>query len=210
MTADFPTPPPRTLFSSDKGEVHIPGAGTLGMYLLLASLSILFASSIIGYLYVRFVNPQFAGRPWPPPEFPPLPRTLWISTLAILLSSVTIQYALISIRRDRQAALLRGLVATLSLGLLFLILQGLNWWEIYAALPPNLPPERPYLMLFYVLTGLHAAHVIGGLIPLIVVTVLAARRRYVANYHPGVRYNALYWHFLDIIWVLLFSLLYLF
>ena len=62
--------------------------------------------------------------------------------------------------------------------------------------------------MFYVLTALHAAHVIGGLIPLIVVYIKARRGRYSRNFHPGVRYVTAYWHFLDVVWVLLFLVLY--
>ncbi|MEI8198216.1 MAG: hypothetical protein WCI73_20175, partial [Phycisphaerae bacterium] len=69
-------------FKSDKPEVFIPGAGTMGMWLLLVALGMLFASSIVAYLVLRFV--KFAGQPWPPYGFPPLPRGLWLSTVVIL------------------------------------------------------------------------------------------------------------------------------
>ncbi len=187
-------------FGNDKGDLHVPGAGTFGMALLLASLGVLFTASLVGFLFIRFV--RFADQPWPPPGFPPLPRTLWASTVVILLTSVSIQWALGAIRRGDLAALRKGLLVTLVLGLLFLALQQYNWWEIWTALTPaqrgggpdTLPAAPnsgdPYIKLFFALTGLHAAHVIGGLIPLAVVTRRATAggpARYSANYHPGVR-----------------------
>ena len=79
--------------------------------------------------------------------------------------------------------------ADLGLEPLFLILQGANRWEVYTALPTTMPANisylNAYLSVFYIFTSLHAAHVIGGMIPLIVVLIHAARRKYSANFHPG-------------------------
>lgn len=209
MSRDFANlpSPRRPAPTSGKGQVYLPAAGVFGMWLFLISLSVLFSASIFGYVYIRFV--RFAGHPWPPPGFPKLPATLWASTLVILLTSVTIQYGYSSIKRGHAAALFRGLVATFVLGLVFLALQTYNWWEIYSALAPDAPRGGSYLGLFYMLTGLHAAHVIGGLIPLIMVSISARRRSYSADYHPGPRYCTMYWHFLDLVWVVLFTVVYL-
>jgi len=199
----------RSLFGNDKGDMHVPGAGTMGMALLLVSLGMLFAASVLGYLMIRFG--KFAGQAWPPAGYPSLPWSLWISTGVILATSITIQWALVAARRGNLAALGRALAITLGLGLLFLGLQGFNWLEIWTSLSPEQRHHGgPYIMLFYVLTGLHAAHVIGGLIPLVVVTrraMAVGGARYSANYHPGVRYCAMYWHFLDAVWVALFTIL---
>jgi cytochrome c oxidase subunit 3 len=188
---------------SEEKQLHIPGAGTAAMGILLVSLTMLFAASTVAYLVIRS-----RATTWPPPGFPPVPRTLWFSTVVILASSVTVQMALSAIKRDQERGLVRMLWATFGLGLLFLILQGLNWWEFYSRLAPNVEVRGQYLGMFYVLTGLHAAHVIGGLIPLAVVTVAAMRGKYSRNFHPGVRYSTAYWHFLDVVWVVLFCVLY--
>jgi cytochrome c oxidase subunit 3 len=205
-TSASPPPAPRPVrgwFTSDKEEVYIPGAGTLGMGLLLTALGTLFLASIVSYLVIRFV--RFAGQPWPPPGFPAPPASLWLSTLVILSTSVTIHLAAAAVKHDRLAALGRYLVLTIALGALFLLLQVFNAWEFVASFPPGFDLAGPYLGLFFVLTGLHAAHVIGGLIPLAI--VWTRRSRYSANFHPGVRYCAMYWHFLDVIWLILFSLI---
>ena len=105
MSDDAPEPPsgnpPRSLFRSHPDDLYVPGAGTLGVIILVVSLSMLFAASIVGYIVIRFV--KNAGQPWPPAGFPHLPSTLWLSTLVILATSVSIQYAYSSIRRDRTA-----------------------------------------------------------------------------------------------------------
>jgi cytochrome c oxidase subunit 3 len=90
---------------------------------------------------------------------------------------------------------------------IFLLLQGANWLEFYLKIRAT-PLEGAYLGMFYVLTGLHAAHVVGGLIPLGIVIYRAGRGRYSRNFHPGVRYVTAYWHFLDVVWCVLFATIY--
>ena len=204
--------PPESADTSDK-TLHIGGAGTAGMALLIVSLSILFIASMVAYVIVRMqiqLRLRAAGYTdtWPPPGMPAIPRTLWLSTLVIVISSVTIQMALNAVRRDKQNALRRNLVATFALGLLFLALQTFNWWEFYSALRPGMQISGAYLGMFYTLTGLHAAHVLGGLIPLAFVTFRAFKEKYSRNYYPGIRYSTVYWHFLDAIWLALFFVIY--
>jgi cytochrome c oxidase subunit 3 len=194
-----------------KGDLHIPGAGTAGMAVLIVSLTMLFLSSIAAYLIVRyeFLNRNPDGPPvaWPPAGMPAAPHSLWLSTLVILASSVTMQMALNAIRRDDEARLLRFLRITFTLGILFLCLQTVNWLEFYRAIPPGTNFSGVYLAGFYILTSLHALHVLGGLIPLALVIVHAKHGKYSRNFHPGVRYSTVYWHFLDIIWIVLFIII---
>jgi cytochrome c oxidase subunit 3 len=184
------------------GRTASPGAGTMGMWLLILSLSILFAASIGGYLVVRS-----RAEAWPPPGMPALPSGLWVSTIVILISSGTIQAALVSARRNLYGLLIGAMLVTTLLGLVFLASQAVNWaWliSIRATAATGL-----YMFTFYLLTGLHAAHVMGGLVLLTTVTVKSFRGRYTAAYHPGVKYAAMYWHFLDVVWVVMFVLLFL-
>ncbi len=198
----------------------VPGAGTLGVSLLVGALSILFVSSLIGFFLVRS-NFHYAVSVH-------LPSGLWLSTLILLASSLTMHWAAVAIKRDQLPALRRGLAITLGLGLVFLFVQGFNWFELLHTLQANSaalsafhgPPastmggiphgEGPLieahvlLVVFYVFTALHALHVIGGIIPLAVTTVKARSTVYSRNYHPGVRYCAIYWHFLDAVWILIF------
>jgi cytochrome c oxidase subunit III len=179
-------------------------AGAMGMYLLVAALGMLFAASVVGYLAIRA-----AHQPWPPPGFPVLPQSLWLSTLCILLASATIQRALSAVRRGDLPKLRRNLAFTVALGVAFLALQAFAWWQVVRQIQQPSENMGPYLKLFYVLTGLHAAHVLGGLATLAVVTRRAWAGRYSPSYYGGIRYSAIYWHFLDAVWCVLFVVVYL-
>ena len=175
-------------------------AGTFGMGLFLVSLSVLFVASLVSYVVIRA-----RAESWPPAGMPPLPWGLWVSTGILLGCSVGVHVALRSARRDRQAALVASLLITTLLGLCFLASQGFNWFVLVTGLAGHL--RSLYAFTFYMLTGLHAAHVIGGLILLGVVTLKAFGGLYSAQYHPGVKYAAMYWHFLDVVWLVMFAAL---
>jgi len=199
-----------------------PGFGTFGMTIFLFALGVLFTASIVAYLYIRA-----RAEVWPPPNAPRLPAGLWVSTGVIILCSVSIQRALSSVRRDRPGLLIGGLLITLLLGLVFLLTQAMNWlWLISlnvvisplvresllapaAAAPTTAHIASLYLFTFYVLTALHALHVLGGMVLLAVVTARAFAGRYSSAYYPGVKYAAMYWHFLDCVWIVMFVLLFL-
>lgn len=179
------------------------GTGALGVAIFLISLSVLFVASLVGYFVIRLQSEA-----WPPPGTPDLPSGLWWSTLLILISSITIQGAVFAVRADRLYLMRALLFVTTLLGFGFLVCQGLNWRNLLQSQVP--PTASLYAYTFYTLTGLHAAHVIGGLIHLTVVTVKAFRGKYWSLFHPGVRYAAMYWHFLDVVWIILFATLVVF
>jgi heme/copper-type cytochrome/quinol oxidase subunit 3 len=190
---------------------HPPGggpqpidAGGLAMIIFLASLSMLFGASILIYLLMRHMH-----QPWPPVGFPALPASLWASTLDIIVSSLAMQAAVVAARRDDQVGLRRNLVAALVLGLGFLGLQSYAWWDIWRQVAAVAGLSSAYLKMFYAMTGLHAAHVVGGLVPLVMVTVAAYQGMYGRRKNSAVRYTAIYWHFLDAVWCVLFVVVYL-
>ena len=171
------------------------------MRLFLVSLAILFGAGLLGYVVIRLLA---LGEE--PADVPALPRGLWLSTALLLASSGTMQAALIAARRDEAGRLRAAMVATTLLGLGFLAVQGACWLSWMGPMTDALgDAERVFLLAgFYVLTGLHALHVIGGLVPLVVVTVRALAGGYSAGDHPGIVYTAMYWHFLDGVWIVLF------
>lgn len=171
--------------------------GKLGMGILILSLSILFAASMVAYLVVR----TRAGDSWRPVGMPHLPAGLWISTGLILLLSIAIETGLRDIRRGERPRLARAIGIAFLLGVAFLFNQVLNWRSLLVA------KGSLYGFTFYMLTGLHAAHVIGGLIPLGIVTRRAWEGRYTRDFHPGVAYCTMYWHFLAIVWIVMFIVL---
>jgi cytochrome c oxidase subunit 3 len=182
----------------------IPGAGILGMTIFLAALAVLFAASIAGYLIVRL-----RATTWPPEGMPRLPHGLWLSTLILIGCSVAISRALAAVRIGQTTRATRWLCATFALGVAFLVSQSVSWYGLVMA-NMTATTKNLYAFTFYMLTGLHAAHVIGGLILLGIVAAKARRGRYGSGYHPGVLYAAMYWHFLDVVWVVLFGILLVF
>lgn len=175
-------------------------SGRLIMLLFLASLGMGFAAVLVFYFVMRS-----RAAVWPPPGTPPLPAGLWLSTVLLIGTSASLLVARHSLRQERAPAAARALLIALLAGLAFLFSQIANWWLAWAA---NLPPGRNmFSITFYLLTGLHAAHIIGGLVPLAVVTARALRGRYSAAHHAGVTYCAMYWHFLDAVWLVIFAAL---
>lgn len=173
------------------------GVGTLGVKLFLASLSFLFAASILLYLILLLPAEQ--------PEVALLPVVgvgLGIATLIMLGSSVTYAGALRAIRADDRPRFARLMKWTLGLGLAFMLAQSVNWAQLVGAGLP-IDAENRHSGFFVVLTVLHALHVVGGLVPLGVVTRRASRGDYTVKHHEGVANVALYWHFLDVVWLLM-------
>lgn len=178
-------------------------AGTFGMRLFLLSLGILFAASVIGYVWIRLIA---IGQRL---DLPTLPIGLWLSTAILLASSGSMQWALVAGRAGDAGRLRAAMVTTVALGLAFLLVQAWCWvaWAgpMRAALGET---DHAFLLTsFFVLTGLHAMHVVGGLVALGIVTARAFAGRYSAQSHAGVVYTAMYWHFLDAVWLVLFATL---
>jgi cytochrome c oxidase subunit 3 len=175
--------------------------GRLGMVLFLVALGVLFAASMVGYLVVRL-----RATTWPPEGSPRLPGGLWVSTAILLVSSLTMHLALGGARRGQSGALRNWLLVTGLLGISFLISQLLNWSHLITAHHLRAQANL-YAFTFYMLTGLHGAHVVGGLIPLGMTTARASRRRYTPESHEGVVHMSMYWHFLDAVWLVMFVVL---
>ena len=179
-------------------------AGLLGMKLLLASLATLFAATLGGLLFLRLTSTSW------PTGLPSLPRGLWVSTAVLLLSAWTMHRALAAARGGDAGALRTAAVVTLGLGVLFLALQAMCW-EAWMRASGDLwsasPTHRFALTGFYVLTGTHALHAVGGFVPLAVVIARAGGRRYTGGNSAGVQYAAMYWHFLGVVWLVLLAAL---
>ena len=177
-------------------------AGRFGVRLFLASLAMLFLATIVGFIVIRV---QLRGV-WPG-DLPALPPVLWISTAVLGLSSVTHQWGLAGIRLGQSGRLRAAMWMTTALALMFLALQSaawLAWLGVASSRWSESAEHRFALTSFYIMTGLHALHVIGGLVPMIIVTAGAGRDRYRAEDHGGVAHCAMYWHFLGAVWAMLY------
>jgi heme/copper-type cytochrome/quinol oxidase subunit 3 len=174
--------------------------GKFGFALFLISLGVFFAASIVGYLVIRL-----RAEVWPPVGAPAFPSSLWISTAVIILTSVAIQWAVNSIQQNHKEKLLLALYISAGLGILFLILQSANWFVLYQR--ELMMKDNLYAFTFYLLTGLHALHVIGGLIPMFITIHKARQELYTSYHYNGIYYLAMYWHFLDGVWIVLYTTL---
>ena len=176
-------------------------AGTLGFWFFLAALAILFGSTVLAHWLLLLSIDDDAKL-----NLPDLPSGLWAGTLVLLISSGSIQWAVMGLRSGDNKRLKRGVIVTAILGFVFLGIQALCWvqWSVPLNEAASATQARYLISSFYVLTGIHAAHIIGGLIPLAIVASRATTDRYTPTYYPGVRYTAMYWHFLDAVWLTLF------
>ena len=173
-------------------------AGRFGMLIFIASLAMIFAGAILGVLVVRLEDEGT----WPPPGMPQLPWSLLASTVILVASSATFLRSTRALRRDDRPVFVRWLTVTLVLALVFLVVQAYAWWDL---LGRGMDFSRHlYAWTFYFLTGLHAVHVLGGVIPLWIVTRRVLRGDLSAPVRRGVAYTAMYWHFLDAAWVVLY------
>ena len=168
------------------------------MLIFIASLAMIFAASILGVMVVRLDDEGV----WPPAGMPALPVTLLWSTVVLLASSATQFLASRAANRGDGRGLRRWMIVTLALAIAFLGMQAWAWSDL---VDRGLDFSRHlYAWTFYFLTGLHAIHVIGGVIPMVFVTARAVRLEYTRENYRGVAYVAMYWHFLDVAWVVLY------
>ncbi len=123
----------------------------------------------------------------------------------LLLSSITMHQGEKAIARGNHAGLQRSLLLTMLLGLVFLGVMAYEWSIAFR----EFGASNPYGSIFFLTTGMHALHLFSGLLILFLVYLAARRQAYRADDHWGVTAGALYWHFVDLVWLSVFTVLYL-
>ena len=175
-------------------------AQMLGMLLFIISELMLFGAFFTAYFFIRVV----ADQPWPAEGNElPVPVAL-VNSFILFSSSGTMHWALESVRKGNRRGLQMGLLSTFLLGLTFLCIQ-LNEYVFLGFSPA----DHAQGTIFYSLTGLHGAHVLVGLMLLSFATIRAFRGHYTETEHRGVEVPGIYWHFVDVMWIFVFSSLYL-
>jgi cytochrome c oxidase subunit III len=170
------------------------------MLLFIASEVMLFGAFFTAYFFIRVVN----NYPWPPEGFH-LPKFVaGVNTMILVTSSFTVHWALQSVRRGNRSGLQAGLVLTLLMGLTFLLTQMIEYARVGFA-----PHDNAFATVFFALTGLHGAHVFVGLSILFFMTVRAFRGHFTPDHHHGVELAGIYWHFVDVMWIVVYSTVYL-
>ena len=177
--------------------------GKLGMWIFLASEVMFFTGLIGAYVVLRLGHPH-----WPGPEGHLSVHMGTINTLVLICSSTTVVMALAAAQRHAIHALRGWLLATIGLGSMFLVIKGM---EYSAKLSHHIiPSTNVFWSCYYTLTGFHALHVIGGIIFNFVVLCWTMSESAWQSKGHRLELAGLYWHFVDIVWIFLFPLLYLF
>ncbi len=180
------------------GEASTPlNTRQVGLWALLATLGMLFAGFTSAYLVRR------AGLDWQPI---PLPTILWFNTGLLLSSSLTFEAARSAMRRRRTEALRSWLLITTFLGLAFLAGQLWAWHQLRAQ--GVYLPTSPHSSFFYMLTGVHGVHLLGGIFALLYALSQLGRSGWTPNGANALNLCATYWHFVDGVWVYLFLLMF--
>jgi cytochrome c oxidase subunit 3 len=173
---------------------------TLGMLLFIASEIMVFGAFFTAYFFIRVIN----DNAWPPAG-DELPKYVaGVNTAILVTSSFTMHWATQSIKRGNRAGLQAGMVLTLALGLCFLLTQAREYSRIGFA-----PHDNAFGTVFYGLTGLHGAHVFIGLTLLTMVTIRSFRGHFSPEHHHGVEIPGIYWHFVDVMWIIVYTTVYI-
>jgi cytochrome c oxidase subunit 3 len=181
------------------------GHKKLGMWLFIMSDSMTFSALIVGYSYVRVASDN-----WPTP-FPFYPSIVLatIMTFCLLSSSLTMVMGVLASARGDHKAVVKWLVFTMIGGLAFVVLHVNEWLHlIHEGVQPFKNPWGAPLFggTFFTLTGLHMFHVISGVIYLGVIAAGQSKARFT---HEDVEICGLYWHFVDLVWMFIFPMVYL-
>jgi cytochrome c oxidase subunit 3 len=174
-------------------------APTLGILLFIISEVMIFGAFFTAYFFIRVVN----GDPWPA-HGTTLPEAVaGINTCILVSSSLTVHWALTSIKNNNRFGLKAGITSTFLLGLTFLFVQINEYVHIGFS-----PRDSAQATVFFSLTGLHGAHVFVGLSLLLMVVWRSFKGHFTPEEHRGVEIPGIYWHFVDIMWIVVYTTVY--
>lgn len=173
--------------------------GWYGLVFLVATEAALFVYLLFSYFFLASQAPAS----WPPSGAPPI-LSATINTAILFASSVTAWWGQRGIERGSSGRLIVGLALSLILGTVFAGVQVHDW-----AHKPFNPATDAYASLFYTITGVHIAHVVIGLFILACLILWAALGRFSAQRHLHVTVGVLYWHFVDAVWLVVFTTFFL-
>jgi heme/copper-type cytochrome/quinol oxidase subunit 3 len=177
--------------------------GKFAIWLFLAT-EVMFFSGLIG----AYVILRTGAETWPNPQKRLAVDITAVNTFILITSSWLMVKALFAAHRGDRGGILRWLAATIVGGSIFVGVQVFEYFQLIGH--GALPNVDIFWSTFYIMTGFHGTHVVVGVIWLIAVWFKAQRGGYSAQDHVGIELAGLYWHFVDLVWVLLFTIVYLF
>jgi cytochrome c oxidase subunit 3 len=173
----------------------------LGMLLFIISEVMVFGAFFTAYFFIRVVA---EGHTWFPVDGKDLPVAVaGVNTAILVSSSLTLHWAQTSIKNGNRFGLQAGMTATFLLGLTFLFIQINEYVHIGFAAQDNAQAT-----VFFSLTGLHGAHVTIGLLLLGMVTIRAYKGHFSPEHHQGLEVPGIYWHFVDVMWIVVYTSVY--
>jgi cytochrome c oxidase subunit III len=189
---------------SGGGSPYAVGSKKLGMWLFIVSDAITFSALLIAYSYVRV-----ASASWPRPFESPAITNATVMTAILLSSSLTMVMGVRAARLGNRSGVVKWLLATMLGGVLFDILHIREWLRLIGEgvrLFHNPWGDPQFGAAFFSLTGLHMTHVTVGVVYLGVIAIGTARQKFTSE---DVEVSGLYWHFVDLVWMFIFPLVYL-
>lgn len=178
--------------------------GKIVMWLFLGSEVMFFTGLIGAYIVLRFGQPG-----WPRPDQTLNVPLTAVNTFFLICSSVTLVWALQSYQRGQPAKGALGLLATTLIGAMFV---GIQVYEYIHLFHDQMTPDKNLFgSCFYVMTGFHGLHVLVGVIAMLVLTIMAFFGKFGPRYtqYAPIELTGLYWHFVDLVWIILFAIVYL-
>jgi heme/copper-type cytochrome/quinol oxidase subunit 3 len=180
--------------------------GKIGMWLFLGSEVMFFTGLIGAYIILRFGQVTWAD---PTGEGYPLNIPLTAAnTFLLICSSVTLVWALQSIQAGKRGLGNLGLLLTTVFGAVFVGVQGVEYYELYTHRGMS-PSSDLFGSCFYTMTGFHGMHVAVGVIAMGVLTAMGFAGKFDEENYAAVEMTGLYWHFVDLVWIILFAIVYL-
>jgi cytochrome c oxidase subunit III len=172
-----------------------PALLNVGTIVWLSSELMFFSGLFAAYFTLRAESPR-----WPPPGVNLDTGTATIATIILVISSGTMQSAVKAVERDDRKTFVAWLTATFGLGTVFVLIQALDWTRLNFGID-----SHAYGSAFYLMTGFHGLHVIGGLLAMVVMAGRAASPRFGVEDAPSVEMLSYYWHFVDVVWIGLYA-----
>ena len=181
----------------------------LGMLLFIGS-EVMFFAGLFGAYFNSRAAALAAGQAWPPegtehfiePGLIPV-----LATIILVASSGTMQWALWRIQKGDRTGMNRALAVTLLMGAVFLGMQAFDYYELLSHYGFGIN-SGIYGTLFYTMTGFHGAHVFGGVVGIGIILLRGMSGQFSARHHVAVEAVSAYWHFVDVVWIGLFFVLY--
>jgi cytochrome c oxidase subunit 3 len=188
-------------------------ASTLGMWVFLVTEVMFFGGLFMAYIVYRNMYPAA----WTEASHELNWQLGGLNTLVLIVSSLTMALAVRAAMLSQKRAQIVNLTLTILLGTVFLVVKYFEYkakFEHHLVPGPHFNPElqqgmQIFFSLYFMMTGVHAAHMVIGIGLMLYILIMAARGTYTAEYYTPVEVSGLYWHFVDIVWIFLFPMLYL-